>query len=270
MQAEFWRGKRVLITGHTGFKGGWLTLWLNRLGSVLSGYSLAPPTVPSLFDVAGVGACIESQTGDIADFDRLLNCVARVQPDVIFHMAAQSLVRASYQDPVGTFRTNVLGTVHVIEAARKVGSAKCIVNITSDKCYENRETSTPYRETDPMGGHDPYSSSKGCAELVAASYRRSFFEPKGAERPSMGLATVRAGNVIGGGDWGTDRLVPDCMRALLAGRSSVAQPVFTGEAVACAGCIGSIPTSFSGNCRAVVARSDSCGGCKSCWFQFSG
>jgi len=221
MQAEFWRGKRVLITGHTGFKGGWLTLWLNRLGSVLSGYSLAPPTVPSLFDVAGVGACIESQTGDIADFDRLLNCVARVQPDVIFHMAAQSLVRASYQDPVGTFRTNVLGTVHVIEAARQVGSAKCIVNITSDKCYENRETSTPYRETDPMGGHDPYSSSKGCAELVAASYRRSFFEPKGAERPSMGLATVRAGNVIGGGDWGTDRLVPDCMRALLAGRKAL-------------------------------------------------
>ena len=220
-QTDFWRGKRVLITGHTGFKGGWLTLWLKRLGSVLYGYSLAPPSVPNLFEVAGVAGCMESQTGDIADFEALLSCVQRVQPDVIFHMAAQSLVRASYVDPVGTFRTNVLGTVHLMEAARLVGSARCVVSVTSDKCYENRETSRPYRETDPLGGHDPYSSSKGCAELVAAAYRRSFFEPLPTERPSIGLATVRAGNVIGGGDWGADRLVPDCMRALLAGDQPV-------------------------------------------------
>lgn len=220
-QADFWRGKRVLITGHTGFKGGWLTLWLNHLGSVLYGFSLAPPSVPNLFDVAGVGGCIESQTGDIADFQTLLDYVRRVEPDVIFHMAAQSLVRASYLDPVGTFRTNVLGTVHVMEAARLVGSARCVVSVTSDKCYENRETCTPYREGDPMGGHDPYSSSKGCAELVAAAYRRSFFEPRLTEHQPIGLATVRAGNVVGGGDWGADRLVPDCMRALLAGARPV-------------------------------------------------
>jgi CDP-glucose 4,6-dehydratase len=220
MQADFWRGKRVLITGHTGFKGGWLTLWLHQLGSVVSGFSLAPPSVPNLFSVAGLAGCVASQTGDIADFPALLDCVRRVEPDVIFHLAAQSLVRASYSDPVGTFRTNVLGTVHVMEAARLVGSARCIVSVTSDKCYENRETSVPYRETDPMGGHDPYSTSKGCAELVATAYRRSFFERSETERP-IGLATVRAGNVVGGGDWGADRLVPDCMRALLAGAKPV-------------------------------------------------
>jgi CDP-glucose 4,6-dehydratase len=212
----FWSGKRVLLTGHTGFKGGWLTLWLSRLGAQLFGFALAPPSEPNLFNVANLSQHIRSQHGDIADFPTLLCYVDRVQPDVVLHLAAQSLVRASYADPVGTFRTNVLGTVHVIEAARLVGSPKCILNVTSDKCYENRETLWAYRETDPMGGHDPYSSSKGCAELVASAYWRSFFQPMAKNGRQIGLASVRAGNVIGGGDWSTDRLVPDCMRALLA------------------------------------------------------
>jgi CDP-glucose 4,6-dehydratase len=209
MDSAFWQGKRVLVTGHTGFKGGWLALWLKHLGAEVSGFALSPPTQPSLYEVARIGSKVNSIIGDVRDLSELASAIDRVQPQIIFHLAAQSLVRVSYQNPVDTYTTNVLGTVHVLEAARRFGGTRVVLNITSDKCYENREVLWGYRETDPMGGYDPYSSSKGCAELVAAAYRRSYFEG-GSTR----LGSVRAGNVIGGGDWAEDRLIPDCMRAL--------------------------------------------------------
>jgi CDP-glucose 4,6-dehydratase len=205
----FWRGRRVLVTGHTGFKGGWLCVWLKALDADVTGYALAPSTSPSLFETARVGEGLRSVIGDIRDLAHLKKIFAEARPEILIHMAAQPLVRASYVDPVETYSTNVQGTVNVFEAARGTPTLRAIVNVTSDKAYENREWAWGYRETDPMGGHDPYSSSKGCAELVAAAYRRSFKLP---------LASARAGNVIGGGDWSADRLVPDILKALAAGQ----------------------------------------------------
>ncbi|NIJ20031.1 CDP-glucose 4,6-dehydratase [Sphingomonas naasensis] len=207
-----WRGRRVLVTGHTGFKGSWLSLWLHMLGAEVTGFALPPPDdTPSLFAAARIDALIEHVEGDIRDLTAVRAVVEASRPEVIFHLAAQPLVRLSYREPVETYATNVMGTVHLLEAARRAPGVRAVVCVTSDKCYENREWVWPYRESDPMGGHDPYSSSKGCAELVASAYRSSFF----ANGP--GLATVRAGNVIGGGDWAEDRLVPDLVRAFEAG-----------------------------------------------------
>lgn len=206
---KFWKGKRVFLTGHTGFKGGWAALWLQHMGAVVKGFSLPPPTSPSLFEQAHVATCMESELGDIRDLAAITNSMVSFNPDILIHMAAQPLVRLSYREPVETYSTNVMGTVHVLEAARKCSNLKAIVNITTDKCYENREWEWGYRENEPMGGHDPYSNSKGCAELVTSAYRKSFFSKPG----SPALASVRAGNVIGGGDWAEDRLIPDILRA---------------------------------------------------------
>ena len=204
----FWNGKRVLLTGHTGFKGSWLSLWLQSMGAQVVGYALAPPTNPSLFDVAQVGQGMTSVIGDIRDLAKLQAVFAEHSPEIVIHMAAQPLVRYSYQNPVETYATNVMGTVHLLEAARHTPSVKAVVVVTTDKCYENKEWLWGYREDEPMGGHDPYSNSKGCSELVTSAYRRSFFQDKG-----IALASARAGNVIGGGDWAADRLIPDILRA---------------------------------------------------------
>jgi CDP-glucose 4,6-dehydratase len=206
---EFWRGKRVLLTGHTGFKGSWLSLWLQSMGVTLRGVALKPPTEPSLFAVARAAEGIEHHIADIRDFAAVKTQMDEFKPEIVIHMAAQPLVRLSYSQPLETYATNVMGTLHVLEAARHAGSVKAIVNITTDKCYENREWVWGYREDERMGGHDPYSNSKGCAELVSSAYRKSFLKQAG-----IALATVRAGNVIGGGDWALDRLVPDVLRAL--------------------------------------------------------
>jgi len=214
----FYAGKRVLVTGHTGFKGGWLTLWLHELGAIVHGYALNPPTEPNLFDVAGIGAVLASDTrADLADFARLKSALNEVQPEVVFHLAAQPLVRVSYRDPLGTLVSNVMGTAHLLEAARAIDAVRALVLITTDKVYENREWAYPYREVDPLGGHDPYSASKAAAEIVAASYRASFFT--GETGHPARVATVRAGNVIGGGDWASDRLIPDCVRAFAKNES---------------------------------------------------
>ena len=210
----FWRDRRVLVTGHTGFKGAWLSLWLQSLGARVTGFSDGVPTKPSLYDLAGVGGGMESIHGDVRDHRAVAAAVATAAPEVVVHMAAQSLVRRSFAEPRETYETNLMGTVNVLDAVRVRGdSVRVVVNVTSDKCYENREWEWGYREEEPMGGHDPYSSSKGCAELVTTAYRRSFFADPDGPR----LASARAGNVIGGGDWGEDRLVPDIMRAALAG-----------------------------------------------------
>lgn len=212
MSSNFWRDKRVFITGHTGFKGSWLTLWLHRMGAKVSGYSLPAPTSPSLFHLARLQNCVQTTTGDVRDLKHLSDTLAAVQPEIVFHLAAQPLVREAYSTPIDTFATNVMGTAHLLEAARNVPSVRSVIVVTSDKCYENREWLWGYREDDPMGGHDPYSSSKGAAELVTSAYRRSYFakDPEG----QTGIATVRAGNVIGGGDFAGDRLIPDFVRAL--------------------------------------------------------
>lgn len=215
-ESGFWRGKRVFLTGHTGFKGSWLALWLHHLGAEVLGFALDPPSTPSLFEAARLDELIETVHGDVRSLEAVGTAVARFRPEVVFHLAAQSLVRPSYEDPAGTFATNVMGTVHVLEAIRQVDTVRAAVIVTSDKCYENRESPLwGYRESDRMGGADPYSNSKGCAELVSASYRRSFF---GDDPQGPALASARAGNVIGGGDWATDRLVPDTMRAFTADR----------------------------------------------------
>lgn len=205
---NFWRGKRVFLTGHTGFKGSWLSLWLQSMGCELYGFALTPPTTPNLFSEARVADGMMSTISDVRDYEAVLAAMAVFKPEIIFHMAAQPLVRLSYQEPVATYATNVMGTVHVLEAARHTGSVHAIVNVTTDKCYENREWVWGYREDEPMGGYDPYSNSKGCSELVSSAYRRSFFQSTG-----IALASARAGNVIGGGDWAADRLVPDILRA---------------------------------------------------------
>lgn len=215
--ASFWQGRKVLVTGHTGFKGSWLSIWLTALGADVTGYALAPPTSPSLFALAGLEDRMHSVVADVRDRDRLAAVVAAAAPEVIFHLAAQPLVRQSYEMPRETFEINVMGTVHVLEAARPVESVRAVVNVTTDKCYENREWVWGYREGDPLGGHDPYSSSKACAEIVTAAYRNSFFGPSAGTAPRLALASARAGNVIGGGDWAVDRLVPDFFRAASAG-----------------------------------------------------
>ena len=215
---EFWRNKRVLITGHTGFKGSWLSLILHNLGSDVHGYALEPPTDPSLFKEAGISNLVSSNIGDIRNFDNLLRVVGSVSPEIVIHMAAQPLVRVSYENPVDTYSINVMGTVNLLEASRLTPGIKAIVNITSDKCYENREWHWGYRENEPMGGYDPYSNSKGCSELVTAAYRNSFFNPKQYSSHGVALASARAGNVIGGGDWAEDRLIPDFIRAISRGQ----------------------------------------------------
>jgi CDP-glucose 4,6-dehydratase len=212
-----WADRSVFLTGHTGFKGSWLALWLVKAGARVTGYSLAPPTSPSLFEAARIRELVHHIDGDVRDLVSLERAIDRARPEVIFHLAAQSLVRESYISPVDTYATNVMGTVHVLDAVRRVPSVRVVVCVTSDKCYENREWVWPYREIDPMGGHDPYSNSKGCAELVISAYRRTFFQTHGAG--TAAVASVRAGNVIGGGDWATDRLVPDIVRALEGGAS---------------------------------------------------
>ena len=219
VNTEFWQGKVVLVTGHTGFKGGWLCLWLQSLGAKVVGYALSPPTTPSLFDVAGVGDGMHSIIGDVGDLARLQAAVTEHAPQIVIHMAAQSLVRNSYASPVATYATNVMGTAHVLEAVRKAQGVKVVVNVTSDKCYDNREWVWGYRENEPLGGYDPYSSSKGCAELVTAAYRNSFFHPAQYARHGVAVASARAGNVIGGGDWAEDRLVPDFVRAVTRGEA---------------------------------------------------
>jgi CDP-glucose 4,6-dehydratase len=213
---DFWRGRRVFLTGHTGFKGSWLSLWLSDLGADITGYSLAPPTDPSLFESARVGQLVRHIEADVRDLDRLHAAMREARPEVVFHLAAQPLVRLSYDEPVETFATNVMGTVNVLEAVRRTGGVRSAVIVTTDKCYENQEHGRPFGETDPMGGHDPYSSSKGCAELVVSAYRRSFFDPALLADHGTGVASGRAGNVIGGGDWADNRLVPDIVRALLS------------------------------------------------------
>lgn len=215
---QFWNGKRVFITGHTGFKGGWLTLWLEAMGAKVAGYSLPAPTDPSFCEVVGIEKPIASTIADVRDLPALQKCLAAFNPEIAFHLAAQALVRPSYEDPVGTYSTNVMGTVNVLEATRQCPSIRALVIVTSDKCYENKERESGYREDEPMGGYDPYSNSKGCAELVVAAYRNSFFNPDDYGRHKVALASGRAGNVIGGGDWATDRLVPDMVRAIVAGK----------------------------------------------------
>ena len=205
---EFWKGKRVFLTGHTGFKGSWLSLWLCSLGAEVRGYALNPPTSPSLFNEAKIDTIIDSQIADIRDQDILHERMIGFNPDILIHMAAQPLVRYSYDAPIETYEVNVIGTAKVLEVARSCPNLRAIVNITTDKCYENDGRAEGYKENDPMGGYDPYSSSKGCAELVASSYRRSFLQDQG-----IGIASVRAGNVIGGGDWADDRLIPDILRS---------------------------------------------------------
>jgi CDP-glucose 4,6-dehydratase len=215
MNPAFWQGKRVFLTGHTGFKGSWLSLWLQQLGAELTGFALAPPTNPSLFELARVSDGMHSIEGDIRDLEAFKAALIDAKPEIVIHMAAQPLVRDSYQNPVDTFASNVMGTVHLFEAIRATPSVSAVVNITTDKCYENKEWIWGYREHEPMGGHDPYSASKACAELVSSAYRTSFFQPDGHK---VAMATARAGNVIGGGDWAKDRLMTDLIAAFTSGK----------------------------------------------------
>lgn len=217
MDQSFWRGKRVFLTGHTGFKGGWMALWLQQMDAIVTGYALAPNTSPNLFDVASVGNGMISIINDIRDHAALTDAVAVCQPEIVFHLAAQPLVRRSYAEPRETYETNVMGTVNLLDAVRATPSVRAVVIVTTDKCYENRELGhqhNGYSETDPMGGYDPYSSSKGCAELVTNAYRQSYFHPGTYAEHGVAVASARAGNVIGGGDWCEDRLIPDFIRAI--------------------------------------------------------
>jgi CDP-glucose 4,6-dehydratase len=216
---SFWKGRCVFLTGHTGFKGSWLSLWLEALGASVTGYALDPPTEPSLFLQAEIASLMRSISGDVRDFSRLRAAISECRPDVVIHMAAQSVVRRGYDDPIETYSSNVMGTVHVLEALRVLKQPCVVVNVTSDKCYENREWLWGYRENERMGGRDPYSNSKGCAELVTTAYRESFFPPGALDRHGVALASARAGNAIGGGDWTCNQLIPDLMRAFLARRS---------------------------------------------------
>jgi len=217
MFGDFYKGKRVLITGHTGFKGSWLSLLLHRLGADVYGYALEPPTTPSLYEEANIDELVDSTIGDIRDYPTLLETLQRVKPDIVIHMAAQPLVRTSYKNPVATYEINVMGTVHLFEAVRQTSGIKAVVNVTTDKCYENHEWHWGYRENEPMGGYDPYSNSKGCSELVTSAYRSSFFNSQHDTENGVALASARAGNVIGGGDWADDRLIPDFIRAISRG-----------------------------------------------------
>jgi len=218
LNREFWKGRRVFLTGHTGFKGSWLSLWLDALGADVTGFALDPPTQPNLFELAGTGSGLRSIRGDIRDFQSLKSAVAEARPQVVLHLAAQSVVRRGYQDPIETYSSNVMGTVHLLEAVRQLNHPCAIVNVTSDKCYVNREWVWGYRENEPMGGRDPYSNSKGCAELVTTAFQESFFPAASFLKHGVGLASARAGNAIGGGDWTSDQLIPDILRAFLAGK----------------------------------------------------
>lgn len=217
MNSDFWKDKRVFITGHTGFKGGWTVIWLQKMGAVIKGYALAPGEGPSLYEVANIADGIESYIGDVRDLETLCQAMLEFDPDIVIHMAAQPLVRASYSDPVRTYQTNVMGTVNLLEAVRACKSVKAVINVTTDKCYKNNEWIWGYRENEQMGGYDPYSNSKGCSELVTSAYRQSFFQ----SQTSVSIASARAGNVIGGGDWSDDRLIPDVLKAFDLGKPVV-------------------------------------------------
>jgi len=221
MNKPFWSGKRVFLTGHTGFKGSWLSLWLQSLGAELTGYALNPPTNPSLFDAGIVGAGMRSVIGDVRDLTSLKKAMVDANPEIVIHMAAQPLVRYSYTNPVETYATNVMGSVNLLETVRNTRGVKAVLNVTSDKCYENREWAWGYREDEAMGGYDPYSNSKGCAELVTAAFRSSFFNSTNYKDHGVAVASARAGNVIGGGDWAVDRLIPDFIRAIVAGETVI-------------------------------------------------
>jgi len=215
MNSAFWKDKKVFITGHTGFKGSWLCLWLHKLGAKITGYALNPPTTPSLFELCNISWLVNSVIADIREKDKLAEAMQKASPEIVIHMAAQPLVRESYKNPVETYEINVMGTVNLFEAVRRCKCVKAVINVTTDKCYENQEWVWGYRENEPMGGYDPYSNSKACSELVTAAYRNSFFYPGDYANHGVAIASARAGNVIGGGDWAIDRLVPDCIRALL-------------------------------------------------------
>jgi CDP-glucose 4,6-dehydratase len=208
MDRKFWKGKKVFITGHTGFKGGWLSIWLNELGANVTGYSLEPKTNPSLFESCQIEKRLDSYSGDVRDYEKLKDRILAIQPDIVFHMAAQALVLDSYENPIETYHTNLMGTVNILNAMRDVPSIKAFINVTSDKCYQNNENLKAFKESDPMGGSDPYSSSKACSELITAAYRASFF------KDNIGIATARAGNVIGGGDWALNRIIPDFIKKI--------------------------------------------------------
>lgn len=217
MPSDFWSGRRIFLTGHTGFKGSWLTLWLKTVRANVLGYSLPPPTSPSLFEIARVGEGVANVTGDIRDLGHLKNALGEFKPEIVIHMAAQPLVRRSYADPIETYSTNIMGTVNLFEAVRLTSSVKVVLIVTSDKCYRNQERERGYSEEDPLGGTDPYSSSKGCAEIITEAYRHSFFGLNSVSQRVVCIASARAGNVIGGGDWAEDRLIPDVIRAVSAG-----------------------------------------------------
>lgn len=219
MDKQFWKNRRVFLSGHTGFKGGWLSLWLQQLGAEVTGYALVPPTQPNLFEIANVASGMNSIIGDVRDGNKLKHTMSEARPEVVIHMAAQPLVRYSYNNPEETYSTNVMGLVNLLEAVRATPGVKSVVNVTSDKCYENKEWHWGYRENDPMGGYDPYSNSKGCAELITACYRSTYFNPDKYSEHGVALASARAGNVIGGGDWAEDRLVPDMIRAISKGEA---------------------------------------------------
>ncbi|MDX2471611.1 MAG: CDP-glucose 4,6-dehydratase [SAR324 cluster bacterium] len=221
VSADFWSGKRVFLTGHTGFKGSWISLWLQSMGAVVTGLALDPPSSPSLFEVADVAQGMDSHIGDIRDLELIKSLMAKAKPEIVIHMAAQALVRYSYDNPVETYEVNVMGSVNILEATRQTGGVKAFVNVTSDKCYDNKEWIWGYRENEAMGGYDPYSNSKGCAELVTSSYRNSFFNPNDYATHGLALASGRAGNVIGGGDWALDRLIPDFVNSIMDGKSVV-------------------------------------------------
>ncbi len=225
LDPAFWHGRRVFVTGHTGFKGAWLVAMLNHLGAEVSGYALAPDTDPSLFDLAGIGDICEHHIGDVRDGPKLSRTVTDFEPEIVLHLAAQSLVRRSYREPVETFETNVLGTANLLEACRKASMIKAVVNVTTDKCYENQNQPEGYRESDRLGGNDPYSASKACSEMLTHAYRKSFFNPDDHAHHGIALASARAGNVIGGGDWCEDRIVPDAVRAFSAGEILIVRNV---------------------------------------------
>jgi CDP-glucose 4,6-dehydratase len=217
MNPSFWKGRRVFLTGHTGFKGGWLSLWLQQMGAYLTGFALEPVSLPNLFEVASIEAGMKSIIGDVRDFEGLKKAMHESQPEVVIHMAAQPLVVYSYENPVETYSTNVMGIVHLLESVRTCKSVKAVVNVTTDKCYENKEWLWPYRENERLGGHDPYSNSKACSELVSACYRSSYFDAKKYLEHGVAIATARAGNVVGGGDWAQNRLIPDILKAFDSG-----------------------------------------------------
>ena len=217
VEKQFWSGKRVFVTGHTGFKGSWLSLWLQHLGAEVTGYATNPPTNPNMFEIVNVADNMTSIIGDIRDITPLIQTMKMARPEIVIHMAAQPLVRYSYVNPVETYAVNVMGSVNLLEAVRQTKNVRAVINVTTDKCYENKEWHWGYRETEPMGGYDPYSNSKACSELVTSAYRNSFFNPANYSEHGTALASVRAGNVIGGGDWAIDRLVPDLVRSIQAG-----------------------------------------------------